>query len=122
MTLGEIIKDCGVIGTKGSLETVITYVTDDSRKVSPGVLFVAVKGHGVDGHSFIGKALVAGAAAVVYEEEDSSVASLLQNDKNQWDTFHTEIEKYCGALERMATNYENAEKQNTQTATSRNYG
>ena len=79
MTLRDIIKDCGVIDVKGNLDIRITAVTDDSRKVSEGALFVAVKGHGADGHAFIAKAIEAGAAAVVYEE-DSSVASLLQND------------------------------------------
>ena len=79
MTLRDIIKDCGVIDVKGNLDIRITAVTDDSRKVSEGALFVAVKGHGADGHAFIAKAIEAGAAAIVYEE-DSSVASRLQND------------------------------------------
>ncbi len=68
MTLRDIIKDCGVIDVKGNLDIRITAVTDDSRKVSEGALFVAVKGHGADGHAFIAKAIEAGAAAVVYEE------------------------------------------------------
>ena len=84
MTLRDIIKDCGVIDVKGNLDIRITAVTDDSRKVSEGALFVAVKGHGTDGHAYIAKAIEAGATAIVYEE-DSSVASLLQNDKQGQD-------------------------------------
>ena len=69
MTLRDIIKECGVTDVKGSLEIGITTVTDDSRKVVEGALFVAVKGHGFDGHAFIGKAIEAGAAAIVYEDD-----------------------------------------------------
>ncbi len=42
-------------------------VTDDSRKVSPGDLFVAVPGISVDGHRFVPSALAAGASACVVE-------------------------------------------------------
>jgi len=49
-------------------ETPITGITDDSRKVQPGFLFVAVRGVSVDGHRFIPAALAAGAVAVVGEE------------------------------------------------------
>ena len=44
-------------------------VCDDSRKVKEGSLFVAVKGHGTDGHAYIGKAIEAGATAIVYEDD-----------------------------------------------------
>ena len=81
MRLEDIIKDCGTVEVKGDLGKTINNVTADSRKVSEGGLFVAVKGHGADGHAFIGKAMEAGAAAIVYEE-DSSVAPLLQNDNS----------------------------------------
>ena len=39
--------------------------TFDSRKVEPGMLFVALKGENVDGHDFIEAALAKGAAGVV---------------------------------------------------------
>lgn len=48
-------------------DTPIAGITDDSRKVQPGFLFVAVRGVSVDGHLFIPAALRAGAAAVVGE-------------------------------------------------------
>jgi UDP-N-acetylmuramyl tripeptide synthase len=47
----------------------ITGVTDDSRCVQPGYLFVAVRGATVDGHRFIPQALAAGAGAIVGEAE-----------------------------------------------------
>ncbi|MBL8485871.1 MAG: UDP-N-acetylmuramoyl-L-alanyl-D-glutamate--2,6-diaminopimelate ligase [Rhodocyclaceae bacterium] len=39
----------------------------DSRAVRPGDVFVAVRGHRVDGRDFIGAAIARGAAAVVHE-------------------------------------------------------
>jgi UDP-N-acetylmuramoyl-L-alanyl-D-glutamate--2,6-diaminopimelate ligase len=47
--------------------TPISGIAYDSRKVTPGSLFVAIRGHHVDGHSYIGQALERGATAVVVE-------------------------------------------------------
>ena len=69
MRLENIIRDSGVIEVKRRLDIDIKDVCDDSRKVSGGSLFIAVKGHGTDGHQYIGKAIEAGAAAIVYEED-----------------------------------------------------
>ena len=57
MRLEDIIRDCGAVEVKGSLGLDITKVCDDSREVKEGSLFVAVKGHGTDGHAYIGKAI-----------------------------------------------------------------
>ena len=67
MRLEDIIRDGGTIETRGDLGIGIGSICNDSRKVTPGALFIAVKGHGSDGHAFIGKAVEAGAVAVVYE-------------------------------------------------------
>lgn len=54
-------------------------VTDDSRAVRPGGLFVAVKGAHVDGHGFIAAAAAAGAVAAVVEHPiDSPPPGLVQ--------------------------------------------
>ena len=45
----------------------ITGIAADSRRVSEGMLFVAVKGTTVDGHDFIASAIERGAAAIVCE-------------------------------------------------------
>ncbi len=47
----------------------IAGITDDSRSVEPGYLFVAVRGATVDGHRFIPAALAAGAVAVAGEAD-----------------------------------------------------
>ena len=44
--------------------------TLDSRKVKPGMLFVAVKGERMDGHDFIPQALAAGAAGIIDGREE----------------------------------------------------
>ena len=44
--------------------------TLDSRKVKPGMLFVAVKGERLDGHDFIPQARAAGAAGIVDGREE----------------------------------------------------
>ncbi|MDO6706440.1 UDP-N-acetylmuramoyl-L-alanyl-D-glutamate--2,6-diaminopimelate ligase [Photobacterium sp. 1_MG-2023] len=47
----------------------VTELTLDSRMVSPGSLFVAIKGHAVDGRQYIAAAIAAGASAVLAEAE-----------------------------------------------------
>ncbi|MCP5269486.1 MAG: UDP-N-acetylmuramoyl-L-alanyl-D-glutamate--2,6-diaminopimelate ligase [Zoogloeaceae bacterium] len=47
-------------------------VTDDSRQVSPGDLFLAFPGDAADGRRYIGDAMARGAAAVIWEGNDSS--------------------------------------------------
>lgn len=53
----------------GNAGAEISAITTDSRQVVPGALFIAVKGFAGNGHDYIAKAVVQGAAAVVYEDE-----------------------------------------------------
>ncbi|MGL5451865.1 MAG: UDP-N-acetylmuramoyl-L-alanyl-D-glutamate--2,6-diaminopimelate ligase [Aeromonas sp.] len=46
----------------------------DSRRVGPGSLFVAIRGHQVDGRRFIQQAVAQGAAAVVFETDGEFIA------------------------------------------------
>ena len=70
MILDRIIKDCGTISTVGSTAVEISAVCNDSRKVVPGALFIAVKGYAIDGHTFIRTAVEKGAAAIIYEDQE----------------------------------------------------
>ncbi len=54
-----------LLGTGGA--TVVTGIANDSRRVSPGDLFLACVGDVDDGHRHIGEALARGAAAVCSE-------------------------------------------------------
>lgn len=56
-----------ITAVNGATDIAVNDVQIDSRKVANGSLFVAVKGHAVDGHQFIAKAIAQGAAAIVCE-------------------------------------------------------
>jgi len=55
------------IGPAALAQISIQGVTDDSRAVRPGFLFVAVPGLHVDGHEYVARAAAAGAAAAIVE-------------------------------------------------------
>lgn len=54
---------------RGTLPPSVTSVTDDSRQVKPGMLFIAVHGHDRDGHDYLDAAARAGAIVAVVEDE-----------------------------------------------------
>jgi len=69
-----ILKDTEHISVAGRTDIDISAVTSDSREVTAGSLFVAVRGTHIDGHEFIAKAIEAGAVAVICEKLPSAVA------------------------------------------------
>jgi UDP-N-acetylmuramoyl-L-alanyl-D-glutamate--2,6-diaminopimelate ligase len=56
-------SDGRAIGAAGLAGVPVTGVTNDSRAVQPGSLFVAIPGLGADGHDFVAAAAAAGASA-----------------------------------------------------------
>ena len=54
-----------ILEQRGDVNLPVHAITDDSRAVTAGSLFVAVKGERVDGHRFVEQAIKAGAVAVV---------------------------------------------------------
>lgn len=54
--------------TRGQLPELVTALTDDSRVVTPGSLFVAVRGSAHDGHGFLGEAESRGATVALVED------------------------------------------------------
>lgn len=68
MKLQELIGRLDVIEVKGDVERDIKGVQIDSRKVSEGHLFIAVRGTAADGHAYVKKAVEQGAVAVLCEE------------------------------------------------------
>jgi len=66
--LTELLRGIEIISTNITLDINFTGVSYDSRKTQPGDLFVAMTGFAADGHDFIEKAFVAGAAAALCEK------------------------------------------------------
>ena len=67
MQLNKILQGIETVSVRGDLQREIAGLTFDSRKCRPGSLFIAVCGTEADGHDYIGKAVAAGAAAVIYQ-------------------------------------------------------
>ena len=65
MKLTDLLQGVSVVKTNVDLQMQITDIAYDSRKVTPGSLFVAVTGFVTDGNNYISMALEKGAAAVV---------------------------------------------------------
>ena len=68
MRLSRLLSEVPGIQLPEGDDPVIQGVTDDSRKVCAGWLFVARRGQNVDGHQYIPGVLAAGASALVVEE------------------------------------------------------
>ncbi|WP_258111451.1 UDP-N-acetylmuramoyl-L-alanyl-D-glutamate--2,6-diaminopimelate ligase [Alicyclobacillus sp. SP_1] len=69
MRLRELLVPFVRVRVIGEGNPEITAVTADSREVTPGALFVALRGYTVDGHQYVEDAVRAGASAVVVETE-----------------------------------------------------
>jgi len=67
-SLSQLLSAIPVLETIGSTNKIITNLVSDSRKVSTGAMFVAVRGTQVDGHTFIPVLQYSGVAAIVCEE------------------------------------------------------
>ena len=65
MRLKELLNGISVLEVNADLETEIENVAYDSRKVTPGSLFVAITGFASDGNKYIPMALEKGAKVVV---------------------------------------------------------
>ena len=65
MQLRQLIQSLATNEVEGSLDREVTGLAYDSRRVTPGTVFVALPGHRTDGHEFIADAIARGAVAVV---------------------------------------------------------
>lgn len=83
MILERIISGCGVTAVEGNASIEINAVCNDSRKVVPGSLFVAVKGFASDGHNYISTAIEKGASAIMFEDREAALAQIgMCGDRN----------------------------------------
>lgn len=66
--LKDILYKVKLLTVIGSTDVEVSSVNQDSRNVTKGSLFVAVKGVTVDGHKFVDKAIESGATVIVVEQ------------------------------------------------------
>jgi len=67
MQLKQLIQSLPDATVEGPVDRDVVGITFDSRRVTPGMVFVAIPGQHVDGHEFIGTAVERGASAVICE-------------------------------------------------------
>lgn len=67
MKLIQLFENIPTEEVRGTLEVEITGVDIDSRNITEGSLFIAMKGTQTDGHAYISKAIGSGAVAVLLE-------------------------------------------------------
>src|SRR5690554_8052260 len=65
--LKDILYKTSIEAIKGSTDRAISKIEFDSRKVSSGDVFVAIKGTISDGHQYISKCIEQGAVAIICE-------------------------------------------------------
>ena len=71
MRLDKIIRNSNATIVQGGCNVEVDSICCDSRKVSQGALFVAVKGFASDGHDYIAIAIGKGARVIVYEDQEA---------------------------------------------------
>ena len=69
MTLVKLLENVKILESAVSLDLQISGICSDTRKLTPGNLFVAVRGYESDGHEFIDEAVKKGAACIICEEK-----------------------------------------------------
>jgi UDP-N-acetylmuramoyl-L-alanyl-D-glutamate--2,6-diaminopimelate ligase len=103
MKLKTLIQAIGAEALSGDLETEVTSVVNDSRTVTPGSLFAAVRGQLEDGRRFVSQAVQAGASAVLVDApltEKPPVPVLMASDV-RWAMTLAAAEVYGRPAERL---------------------
>ena len=87
MKLEKILNNIDYKLIKGSLDTEVSGLYYDSRKVTNGSAFICLSGTQVDGHDYIKSAIEKGATTIIIEKdvevpEDVTVVKLPNTRKN----------------------------------------
>lgn len=72
MLASELIKELKFRQEKNFVDFEVAAVTQDTRKLVPNSIFIAIKGYTVDGHQFVKQALAKGAKLIIAQEKVSS--------------------------------------------------
>jgi len=83
MKLGQLLAGVKVLKANVNMDMEIPSVVYDSRKVTPGCLFVAITGFATDGNKYIPMAMEKGAAVIVtaHAQEDSIPHIQVESDR-----------------------------------------
>jgi len=83
LTLELLVKWCGGVSELPvyKLKTKVGTVWNDSRKVTPGDIFVALKSDNDDGHAYVAKAFKAGAIAAIVDKKSKIECTATQAKK-----------------------------------------
>ena len=76
MTLERLISKTDFKILQGGLDTEITGIAYDSRRVADGFVFVCMTGANVDGHDYIENAVANGAAAIIVSREAPMISGV----------------------------------------------
>src|SRR5687768_16274833 len=96
MTLRDILYSVALQEVSGMRDVNISGIVFDSRKVTHGTLFAAIKGTSVDGHRYIDKAITDGAIAVVCEDMPEALVAGVT---------YIKVDNAAKALGRIASNF-----------------
>src|SRR5688572_10636367 len=94
--LSDVLYKVSIRSLSGSTDIEVKDVQIDSRKITKGSLFIAVRGSAADGHRFIDKATEAGASVIVCE--------LLPGEKKD-DVVYVQVENSAEAAGYIAANF-----------------
>lgn len=95
-SLQDILYKVNIRSVHGNLSVSVSNLQLDSRKVTAGSCFIAIRGHQLDGYAYIDNAIEKGAIAIVAEE-------LPHNKKD--DVTYVEVENSAIAAGYMADNF-----------------
>ena len=103
--LGKLIEGMTASHVSGNLSVDIAGLAYDSRKVKPGFLFVALKGHQLDGRHFIQDAVSKGAVAVIEEGFDKEKPGKKPNNIQREEIARIQVEDARKALSHLAARF-----------------
>jgi len=80
ISLRELGSALGGRQISGSPDTIIGGLSTDTRSITPGQMFLALRGENYDGHNFLKEAVNAGAAGIIVEAENNRYQELSVNN------------------------------------------
>lgn len=78
MTFSELISFCNPVSVIGQGHNEIGMLCQDSRKVTPGDTFIAIRGISSDGHKYIKTAVENGATVIISEDKTADLENVVQ--------------------------------------------